>query len=87
MPDLVMSPQARRRPLRLRTVEGASRTAERAEHHRCALFGTSHRQAPVKNLVGRVRDGLSELFSLPDGYQVILGNGGPPRSGTPRRSG
>ena len=41
-----------------------------------ALFGTSHRQAPVKNLVGRVRDGLRELFSLPDGYQVILGNGG-----------
>jgi phosphoserine aminotransferase len=41
-----------------------------------ALFGTSHRQAPVKNLVGRVRSGLSELFSLPDGYEVILGNGG-----------
>lgn len=41
-----------------------------------ALFGTSHRQAPVKNLVGRVRLGLAELFSLPDGYQVILGNGG-----------
>jgi phosphoserine aminotransferase len=41
-----------------------------------ALFGTSHRQAPVKNLVGRVRDGLRQLFSLPDGYEVILGNGG-----------
>ncbi|QLL06705.1 phosphoserine transaminase [Mycobacterium vicinigordonae] len=41
-----------------------------------ALFGTSHRQAPVKNLVGRVRDGLSQLFSLPDGYEIILGNGG-----------
>ena len=40
------------------------------------LFGTSHRQAPVKNLVGRVRDGLRQLFSLPDGYEVILGNGG-----------
>ena len=40
------------------------------------LFGTSHRQAPVKNLVGRVRDGLRELFSLPEGYEVILGNGG-----------
>lgn len=40
------------------------------------LFGTSHRQAPVKNLVGRVRDGLRELFRVPDGYQVILGNGG-----------
>ena len=40
------------------------------------VFGTSHRQAPVKNLVGRVRDGVRDLFSLPDGYQVILGNGG-----------
>ncbi|MEV3902657.1 phosphoserine transaminase [Mycobacterium sp. NPDC050551] len=40
------------------------------------LFGTSHRQAPVKNLVGRVRDGVRQLFSLPDGYDVILGNGG-----------
>ena len=41
-----------------------------------ALFGTSHRQAPVKNLVGRVRDRLRQLFSVPDGYEVILGNGG-----------
>jgi phosphoserine aminotransferase len=40
------------------------------------IFGTSHRQAPVKNVVGRVRDGLRELFSVPDGYEVILGNGG-----------
>jgi phosphoserine aminotransferase len=41
-----------------------------------ALLGTSHRQAPVKDLVGRVRTGLGELFSLPDGYEVVLGNGG-----------
>src|SRR5512139_3280190 len=40
------------------------------------LFGTSHRQAPVKNLVGRVRDGVRQLFSAPAGYAVILGNGG-----------
>jgi phosphoserine aminotransferase len=40
------------------------------------LFGTSHRQAPVKNLVGRVRDGIKTLFNTPDGYEVILGNGG-----------
>ncbi|MEU4666544.1 phosphoserine transaminase [Amycolatopsis sp. NPDC023774] len=39
-------------------------------------LGTSHRQKPVKSLVGRVRAGLSELFSLPEGYEVILGNGG-----------
>ncbi|MFE8956149.1 phosphoserine transaminase [Streptomyces althioticus] len=41
-----------------------------------SLLGTSHRQAPVKNLVGQVREGIRELFQLPDGYEVILGNGG-----------
>src|SRR5947209_11941179 len=41
-----------------------------------AIMGTSHRQQPVKALVGRVRAGLAELFSAPDGYEVILGNGG-----------
>jgi phosphoserine aminotransferase len=41
-----------------------------------ALLGTSHRQAPVKDLVGRVRAGLAELFRLPEGYEVVLGNGG-----------
>jgi phosphoserine aminotransferase len=40
------------------------------------VMGTSHRQKPVKQIVGRVRSGISELFSLPDGYEVILGNGG-----------
>ena len=40
------------------------------------VLGTSHRQAPVRGLVGQVRDGLAELFSLPDGYEIILGNGG-----------
>jgi phosphoserine aminotransferase len=39
-------------------------------------LGTSHRQAPVRSLVRRVREGLAELFTLPDGYQVVLGNGG-----------
>jgi phosphoserine aminotransferase len=41
-----------------------------------SILGTSHRQAPVKQLVGRVRSGLSDLFALPDGYEVVLGNGG-----------
>ncbi|MCS3781032.1 phosphoserine transaminase [Tsukamurella ocularis] len=41
-----------------------------------SVFGTSHRQAPVKNVVGRVREGLKDLFSLPEGYEVVLGNGG-----------
>lgn len=40
------------------------------------LLGTSHRQAPVRNLVRRVRTGLAELLGLPDGYEVVLGNGG-----------
>ena len=39
-------------------------------------LGTSHRQAPVRSLVQRVREGLAELFRLPEGYQVVLGNGG-----------
>ena len=41
-----------------------------------SLLGTSHRQAPVKDTVGRVRDGLATLFDLPEGHQVVLGNGG-----------
>ncbi len=41
-----------------------------------SLLGTSHRQAPVKNLVGRVRDGVRALLSLPEDYEVVLGNGG-----------
>ena len=41
-----------------------------------SLMGTSHRQAPVRDTVGRVRDGLAALFALPDGYEVVLGNGG-----------
>ena len=39
-------------------------------------LGTSHRQKAVKSVVGRVRAGLAELFSLPEGYEVVLGNGG-----------
>jgi phosphoserine aminotransferase len=40
------------------------------------VLGTSHRQAPVRDLVRRVRTGMRELFTLPDGYEVVLGNGG-----------
>jgi phosphoserine aminotransferase len=39
-------------------------------------MGTSHRQAPVRDLVARVRAGLAELFALPNGYEIALGNGG-----------
>src|SRR5690606_18910116 len=41
-----------------------------------AYLGTSHRKKPVKSLVGRVRSGLASLFGLPEGYEVVLGNGG-----------
>nr|WP_224766200.1 phosphoserine transaminase [Nocardioides campestrisoli] len=40
------------------------------------LLGTSHRQAPVRRVVGRVREGLAALLDLPEGYEVVLGNGG-----------
>jgi phosphoserine aminotransferase len=41
-----------------------------------ALLGTSHRQTPIRDLVARVKGGLAELFSLPEGYEIALGNGG-----------
>ena len=41
-----------------------------------ALIGTSHRQRPVRRLVAQIRAGLAELFELPDGYELLLGNGG-----------
>jgi len=39
-------------------------------------MGTSHRQAPIKDMVGEIRQGLSDLFRAPSGYEVVLGNGG-----------
>ncbi|MCK2215030.1 phosphoserine transaminase [Actinomadura sp. ATCC 31491] len=58
-------------PSKVRTEQLAALAASGAEY-----MGTSHRQKPVKSLVGRVRSGLADLFSLPEGYQVVLGNGG-----------
>ena len=40
------------------------------------ILGTSHRQAPVKNLLGSVREQLHQLFSLPNDWEVVFGNGG-----------
>ena len=37
------------------------------------LLGTSHRQTPIKQVVGSIREGLSEFFQIPDGYEVVLG--------------
>ena len=53
-------------------VEAVQALAARAGDY----LGTSHRQATVKSVVGHVRTGIAELFALPDGYEVILGNGG-----------
>ncbi|MEU8150989.1 phosphoserine transaminase [Nonomuraea sp. NPDC048901] len=58
-------------PSKVRTEQLAALAASGA-----SVMGTSHRQKPVKNLVGRVRAGLIDLFALPEGYQVVLGNGG-----------
>jgi phosphoserine aminotransferase len=41
-----------------------------------SVMGTSHRQAPVKDIVGSIREGLTALFSLPEGWEIVLGNGG-----------
>jgi phosphoserine aminotransferase len=51
--------------------EALAAVAEAAE-----MMGTSHRQAPVRDTVARVRGGIAELLSVPDGYEVVLGNGG-----------
>jgi phosphoserine aminotransferase len=77
-PDLVIPPDLRPRdgrfgsgPSKVRTEQLAALASTGASY-----LGTSHRQTGVKSVVGRVREGLSTLFSLPDGYEVVLGNGG-----------
>ena len=66
-------PTAASAPARRRSARSRSSTSL---DHATDVMGTSHRQAPVKAVVGRVREGLRELFALPDGYEVALGNGG-----------
>src|SRR4051812_22050580 len=58
-------------PSKVRPEQLESLAAEGAK-----VMGTSHRQKPVRELVGRVRGGVERLFGLPDGYEVVLGNGG-----------
>src|SRR5205823_497208 len=58
-------------PSRLRPQQLARLAREGA-----AVMGTSHRRQPVKSLVAQIRQGLAELFALPDGYEIALGNGG-----------
>lgn len=58
-------------PSRVREAQLAAFASEGAN-----LMGTSHRQAPVKNLVKRVQEGMIDLFHNPNGYEIVLGNGG-----------
>ena len=58
-------------PSKVRPAQLAAFAAEGA-----TLMGTSHRQAPVKNLVKRVQNGLMDLFHNPEGYEIVIGNGG-----------
>jgi phosphoserine aminotransferase len=59
-------------PSKIRPEALASLTAAGSNY----ILGTSHRQKPVKNVVKSVREGLHSLFSLPEGYEIVLGNGG-----------
>jgi phosphoserine aminotransferase len=77
-PDLVIPAELRPRdgrfgsgPSKVRPEQLAALAATGSSY-----LGTSHRQPGVKSVVRRVRDGLSSLFGLPDGYEVVLGNGG-----------
>lgn len=67
-------------PLDGRFGSGPSKVRSEQVDHLASLgrtvLGTSHRQAPVKGLVGAIRSGLRDFFALPDGYEVVLGNGG-----------
>ena len=72
------------RPSSARPTAGSARDRRRSASRRWPRWptragdylGTSHRQPTVKSVVGRVRAGIAELFALPDGYEVLLGNGG-----------
>src|SRR5258708_28681805 len=76
----VIQVQAELKPADGRFGSGPSRVRPEQLQHLAAagaaVMGTSHRQKPVKQLVSSVRSGLGDLFALPDGYEVVLGNGG-----------
>jgi phosphoserine aminotransferase len=77
MTDFRLSPELQPRDGRFGC--GPSKIRQEQLDHLIAhahLLGTSHRQKPVRELVGRIRAGLSDLYRLPDGYEVVVGNGG-----------
>jgi phosphoserine aminotransferase len=78
MADIIIDPQLLPKDGRFGCGPSRTRAGQLANFmsHGAALMGTSHRQAPIKNMVGEIRDGLLELFRAPSGYEVILGNGG-----------
>src|SRR5689334_15718381 len=80
MTQTVLQIPAHLRPADGRFGSGPSRVRPaalaRLAREGAAVMGTSHRQRPVRALVGQIRAGLSELFALPDGYEIVLGNGG-----------
>ncbi|MDO5719740.1 MAG: phosphoserine transaminase [Actinomycetaceae bacterium] len=63
-------------PSKVRSSQVETILAHNTAKARQLIVGTSHRQAPVKDLVHEIRNMLAELFSLPDGYEIVLGNGG-----------
>jgi phosphoserine aminotransferase len=77
-PEIVIPPELKPTDGRFGSGPSKVRTEALAALHEtgASLMGTSHRQAPVKSLVGRLQEGLASFFALPDGYGVILGNGG-----------
>ncbi len=80
MPQTVLQIPEQLKPADGRFGSGPSRVRPAQLEHLARagshVIGTSHRQKPVKELVARIRAGLSELFDLPEGYEVALGNGG-----------
>jgi phosphoserine aminotransferase len=80
MPQTILQIPSHLKPADGRFGSGPSRVRPEQLRHLAGpgagMMGTSHRQPPVRRLVAQIRAGLSELFSLPDGYEVVLGNGG-----------
>src|SRR5205823_2225525 len=78
VPEIVLPPELR--PTDGRFGSGPSKVRQEAVAALATAaptyLGTSHRQAGVKSVVRRLRDGIAQLLSLPDGYEVVLGNGG-----------
>lgn len=63
-------------PSKVRQAQTQRLVDSNSHHTRALIMGTSHRQAPVRQVVAEIKQMLSQLFSLPDGYRVVLGNGG-----------